>query len=580
MAPSRSRVAWGAVVLVAAVATADSSTAGRPHPQIRRRAEAVATAEAPRDETAQSWFSFLFRGADVEEEETPRRRLQQRNVYAGAKQKISDVDPVRLGISTALVMTLGALAAGAGIGGGGLFVPIFWLVLDVGPKAAVPLSTATILGGAIGNFVSIGWQKHPRANRPLIDYEAAVFTQPGELLGVVFGVLLNIILPKIAIVGLLALVLSYNSRRTIKKALRTYAKESAAFAEAEKEKTLAETAGGHAAPPGLPITGTAGGTDAELEGGKLVVASGASDDDSGTLKDIEMVSTRMHRANSSSQQERKENAEELKAAQDKKDDDELAGVLAMDAVQFPKWAYAILIPMTAYLVLYKLLSRTVFGPCARWDLTERDGEPKGYAQGIYWTWYWTPVPVFASFWIVVAKIIKGRSDRRRACAKYVPLENDLVWDEKFMKQFPAYALCAGCASGLLGIGGGMILGPIFMAVNMEPRCATSASAFSILWTAGSSTILWLFGGNLGWQLLVWQMGWGFVSGQLGQHMVDSVLKKTGRPSFVIFLLGAIIGTACVAMVTSGIVTISMEAARNKPIFYLDKREFRCGVDGN
>ncbi|KAJ8600866.1 hypothetical protein CTAYLR_008216 [Chrysophaeum taylorii] len=471
--------------------------------------------------------TMMMASSSTEEEDHQAHR-ELRSVYAGAKQKLGEVDPVRLGIATSLVLVLGSLAAGAGIGGGGLFVPIYWLILGVGPKAAVPLSNATILGGAIGNFVSIGFAKHPKANRPLIDYEAAVFTQPGELLGVVFGVLLNIILPKIAIVVLLALVLSYNSRRTLKKALRTRRQETAKKLQAA------------AKPLDARLRGEAHGTDS-LEGGKM----------------IEMV--------------------ENKA---KPEDAELEAVLADEAIQFPIWAYAVLIPMTAYLVLYKLLSRTVFSPCATWDLSERGGNARPWAQGVYWTWYWTPVPVFACFWLVIAKIIKKRSDRRAACAAYVPLENDLVWDSKFMAKFPVYALCAGCAAGLLGIGGGMILGPIFMEVNMEPRCATSASAFSILWTAGSSTILWVFGDNLGWQLMCWMLGFGFVSGQIGQHAVDSLLRKTGRPSFVIFLLGSIIGTACIAMVASGVATITIEAQKGKPIFYLNLAEFKCGVPGN
>ncbi len=51
-------------------------------------------------------------------------------------------------ITTVLILVLGSLAAGAGIGGGGLFVPIYMVLLGAGPKGAVPLSKATILGGA------------------------------------------------------------------------------------------------------------------------------------------------------------------------------------------------------------------------------------------------------------------------------------------------------------------------------------------------------------------------------------------------------------------------------------------------
>ena len=82
--------------------------------------------------------------------------------------------PIQLIVSTSLVLVLGSLAAGAGIGGGGLFVPFYMVLLGAGPKGAVPLSKATILGGAIGNFLTLSRARHPKAERPMIDYEASL----------------------------------------------------------------------------------------------------------------------------------------------------------------------------------------------------------------------------------------------------------------------------------------------------------------------------------------------------------------------------------------------------------------------
>ena len=96
-------------------------------------------------------------------------------------------------------------------------MPIFTIFLTGDVKYGVPLSKATILGGAIGNFVSIGWARHPKANRPLIDYESSTLMQSGELLGVVFGVLANMILPRVYIILFLAVILSFNAYKTLNK---------------------------------------------------------------------------------------------------------------------------------------------------------------------------------------------------------------------------------------------------------------------------------------------------------------------------------------------------------------------------
>ena len=71
--------------------------------------------------------------------------------YAILNQPILDsFPPWRLASTTVLVLVFGALGAAAGIGGGGFFVPLYAFLLGVGAKAAVPMSKATILGGAIG----------------------------------------------------------------------------------------------------------------------------------------------------------------------------------------------------------------------------------------------------------------------------------------------------------------------------------------------------------------------------------------------------------------------------------------------
>merc|ERR1719217_39702 len=65
------------------------------------------------------------------------------NGVKGSLFNNDDFDIWMLAMVTVLVIGLGSLAAGAGIGGGGLFVPLFAFVLGVGAKAAVPLSKAT-----------------------------------------------------------------------------------------------------------------------------------------------------------------------------------------------------------------------------------------------------------------------------------------------------------------------------------------------------------------------------------------------------------------------------------------------------
>ena len=113
----------------------------------------------------------------------------------------------------------------SGGGGGGIFVPLYILVLGLSSHFAIPLSKVTIFGTAVGGYLVNGFQKHPFLDRPLIYYDISVIMQPPILLGTILGVYLNIIFPEIVLVLALISVLSYASFLALKKSYQIYIKE-------------------------------------------------------------------------------------------------------------------------------------------------------------------------------------------------------------------------------------------------------------------------------------------------------------------------------------------------------------------
>ncbi|CAM9735245.1 unnamed protein product, partial [Hapterophycus canaliculatus] len=82
-------------------------------------------------------------------------------------------------IATIVLAALGLMiAAAGGIGGGGILVPIYILVLRFSPKYAVPLSNMTIFGGAITNTFLNMKKRHPLADRPLVDWDLILVMEP------------------------------------------------------------------------------------------------------------------------------------------------------------------------------------------------------------------------------------------------------------------------------------------------------------------------------------------------------------------------------------------------------------------
>ena len=132
-----------------------------------------------------------------------------------------------------MIGTIGAfvavsLSAGGGLGGGGLMVPLFMLVLNFGAHYAIPLSKATIFGSAIASAIVNVPKKHPLVKkRLLIDFETLFMMEPMTLAGTIIGVHLNTIFPEWLITLLLVILLTKTSIRTFKKGQKIWKKECA-----------------------------------------------------------------------------------------------------------------------------------------------------------------------------------------------------------------------------------------------------------------------------------------------------------------------------------------------------------------
>lgn len=87
-------------------------------------------------------------------------------------------------IGLALFAFVMALCNIAGIGGGGVAVPLIMAFFKFDTKAAVALSSFTILMGSITRFIYNYRDKNPdKPNVVLIDYSLAVIMMPTTLAG-------------------------------------------------------------------------------------------------------------------------------------------------------------------------------------------------------------------------------------------------------------------------------------------------------------------------------------------------------------------------------------------------------------
>jgi len=110
-----------------------------------------------------------------------------------------------------------ALAMGAGIGGGGLFVPLLILILNKSVAIATSMSQCLIAGAALAGLIYNLNQRHPLRDRPLIDVSLVLFLAPLQMAGALCGNVLNRMLPPVTLIVVMVIVLSISDVKTLIK---------------------------------------------------------------------------------------------------------------------------------------------------------------------------------------------------------------------------------------------------------------------------------------------------------------------------------------------------------------------------
>jgi len=196
-------------------------------------------------------IAFALLASSVEAQEVVRELL---GVEAAAPDDakrtlfpLTTMDYAGFGISAFLIM----IAAGGGIGGGGVLVPTYIFILGFPPHFAIPLSNATILGSSLANCILNAKKRHPTANRPLIDWDIMLVMEPVTIAGSVVGTYVNALMPPWLLCVLLVVLLGLTTIKTSIKGVQMYRKETLER-EAESEAS------------NLAIYQTLPGTAAEL----------------------------------------------------------------------------------------------------------------------------------------------------------------------------------------------------------------------------------------------------------------------------------------------------------------------------
>jgi uncharacterized membrane protein YfcA len=135
------------------------------------------------------------------------------------------------------------------------------------------------------------------------------------------------------------------------------------------------------------------------------------------------------------------------------------------------------------------------------------------------------------------------------------LEHDVVWKASQLCFYAFFTFIAGVVAGLIGIGGGMVLGPLMLIMGVHPQVSSATTATMIVMTLSSVAILFITSGLVPWEYAITFFCVCFVGALVGKTYIDGHVKRSGRASLLILALAVIIALAtigCLVIVLIGL----------------------------
>ena len=421
------------------------------------------------------------------------------------------------------LMALGvALAAGAGVGGGGFLVPLYTLVLGFDAKHAIPLSKITAFGGAIANVILLWNRKHSTVpHRHLIDWDIVLLMEPMTMAGALIGTMINKIVSYVVIVSILLPLLFIISISTFQKAVQKYKKESSQeqsqeqvqvqdeqFLEYEQEESppnfieIQEQAPQYGEDEGSPSFSSL--TDLREPGNPF------------SLKEL------------------------LLPQQESEDDPLHLSAILESERQHPKYKISALFILFCIVSILNVLK-------GGWEGTNFAGIRCGSVT--FYVLIAVTYVVLVLFTILCRHVLMKETAQKIAL-NYPFAECDIQWDQYTTLLYPGLCIGIGVLAGLVGVAGGIMKGPLLLSLGVDPLVTAASSAVMVLFTSATTSVSFLTFGMVVYDYAAVLIIISFISSFFGQLVMTYLVKKSGRSSYVAFVIGIVTLAGGVALLVT------------------------------
>jgi uncharacterized membrane protein YfcA len=170
------------------------------------------------------------------------------------------------------------------------------------------------------------------------------------------------------------------------------------------------------------------------------------------------------------------------------------------------------------------------------------------ANGIMFGW------ILLVMFLARSHLVERFERKQRVGYKYV--DGDIQWDSRATIVYPVMCCFAGFFAGMFGVGGGIVKGPLMLAMGVHPAVSSATCACMILFTSfTASTSFVVFG------LLIWDYSFiclciGFVATIVGQIGLSYLMKRSQRNSYIAFSIGGAVLLSVLLMTTQSLASMA------------------------
>lgn len=135
-----------------------------------------------------------------------------------------------------------------------------------------------------------------------------------------------------------------------------------------------------------------------------------------------------------------------------------------------------------------------------------------------------------------------------------------------VSQLIIYCLCGvmgGIVGGLLGLGGGFIMGPLFLELGVPPQVSSATATFAMTFSSSMSVVEYYLLKRFPFPYALYFVAVALLAAFVGQHVVGKLVIVLGRASLIIFILASTVLLSAVLLGGVGIVNMIGKMERHE-----------------